>query len=221
MEEAMARKTVNKKLIWAAVVIVIAAVLAVFGILKWNEKKAGEAEWAQAYMKECGPFALAYEDWPGDMESWREWQPDWDTLEKLTDNGNGAIGKNELKTLAGAYSLLMQINVADPTNSQCRELYGRLEPYFQKAFVWGPDTPGDECLQRLKGLGSETAMEEIGSLYEEAQALYESCGASRWFTVATSGNLEMPPEEYVSSSGDMQVAPREYVSSDSDLQVDP
>ena len=79
-------------------------------------------------------------------------------------------------------------------------------PYFQKAIVWEADTSADECVQRLKELGTETVMDEVGGLADEVYALYEACNVERLWYMATGADLQMMPEKLV-SSGDLQMDP--------------
>ena len=154
----------KKVLALAAVLVLVGIIAGAVAIKKLVDKKANDASWAEYYMEQCAPYTLAYDELPGDIESWRAWQPDGFGIDKLTDDDNDRIGKNDLGTLSHAYERLVEIRLVEPENGQCRELFETLTPYFEKAFHWEEGTTPEECLKRLRELSEEEAMEEIEEL---------------------------------------------------------
>ena len=163
MEKA---KMSNKKkiLLLAAVLVLVGIIAGAVAIKKQIDKKTDDASWAEYYMEQCAPYTLAYDELPGDIESWRAWQPGGFGIDKLTDDDNDRIGKNDLGTLSYAYEKLVEIRLVEPENDQCRELFETLTPYFEKAFHWEEGTTPEECLKRLQEFSEEEAMEEIEEL---------------------------------------------------------
>ncbi len=221
MEKA---KMNNKKkiLLLAAVLVLVGIIAGAVAIKKQIDKKTDDASWAEYYMEQCAPYTLAYDELPGDIESWRAWQPGGFGIDKLTDDDNDRIGKNDLGTLSYAYEKLVEIRLVEPENDQCRELFETLTPYFEKAFHWEEGTTPEECLKRLQEFSEEEAMEEIEELVGPVWNLYEALQVEEKMVLATGGNLEMLPDEYyTASSGDLQSVPDYPIASSGNLQTEP
>ena len=221
MEKA---KMSNKKkiLLLAAVLVLVGIIAGAVAIKKQIDKKTDDASWAEYYMEQCAPYTLAYDELPGDIESWRAWQPGGFGIDKLTDDDNDRIGKNDLGTLSYAYEKLVEIRLVEPENDQCRELFETLTPYFEKAFHWEEGTTPEECLKRLQEFSEEEAMEEIEELVGPVWTLYEALLVEEKMVLATGGNLEMLPDEYyTASSGDLQSVPDYPIASSGNLQTEP
>ena len=221
MEKA---KMSNKKkiLLLAAVLVLVGIIAGAVAIKKQIDKKTDDASWAEYYMEQCAPYTLAYDELPGDIESWRAWQPGGFGIDKLTDDDNDRLGTNDLGTLSYAYDKLVEIRLVEPENDQCRELFETLTPYFEKAFHWEEGTTPEECLKRLQEFSEEEAMEEIEELVGPVWNLYEALQMEEKMVLATGGNLELLPDEYyTASSGDLQSVPHYPIASSGNLQAEP
>ena len=203
----MTKKSINKKAVLAVAVFIV-VLIAIFFIQKRAEEEQNKERWVKQYMKRCAGFTMNFDDMPQDIEAWEDWRPldAEDYFGYLTINDNEVIGENILDTLADCYRSLTKTNIMAPDNSQCQELFEKLEPYFQKAFVWEADTSAGECVQRLKELGTETVMDEVWELAKEVDALYDAYNVERRWYMATGADLQMMPEKLV-SSGDLQMDP--------------
>ncbi len=205
MEEVEKAQKSKKGIIATVIVIVvIAVIIGAVNIQKRVEESQKKDRQAQSYMEACRDYPIDFDRLPGDIEAWREWRSlngPWTVDNSLWDVEEISGGSG----LMHRYEELMKINIASPGNSQCRELFEKLTPYFKKAFVWEEGTTTKQCWARLADLD---ASEEVEALSGQVWELYKSVEVDRWFTLATGGNLELLPEEYyTASSGDLQMEP--------------
>ena len=201
----MGKTLKNKKMALAAAILiaVVAVVIGAVRIQKGVAESQKKDSQAQSYMEASADYIRDFDELPADIESWRAWRslggPGYvDNVLWDTEELQGGLG------LMNTYEQLMKINIASPGNSQCRELFEKLTPYFEKAFVWSEDTAAQQCRDRLAGLH---ASEERKDLCAQVGELYTAVEVDRWFILATGGDLQMLPEEYTTSSGDLQTEP--------------
>lgn len=182
----MGKVRVNKRALLAAVFIL--AVLIVVGLF-WARSVASLREqkemWVEAYMESVASFDTDYDKLPTDLEALGEW--DVYNLPKLMDTD--IIPDNRLGTLMSTRILLAQIHVKDPESKECRELFEKLTPYYEKAFIWEPGTTMEECLERLNELSAPEEMAEIESLSDQVMDLYQSIHADTIYFVPSDSDL--------------------------------
>lgn len=200
----MEKARVNWKIILAAVVAVLLLVAGILVYRNWTQKEQDKEDWVKTYIEYSEPYTMGFDELPQEFNTWKSWRLQTGEIYLHTDNSNKVIGPNILGSLSECYVDLTKINIASPGNAQCQELFEKLEPYFQKAFVWEPDTTADECIERLKSLGSEAAEEEISSLCLQVSDLYQACDVERWFVLVTGGDLSMLPQETVASNPNLK-----------------
>lgn len=217
-------KTAGK---WAAAAAIVLAVLGGIAFLLCRGlalEKEAQAAWAQAYMAAVANYGADYDKLPPDMEAYQDWLGQGPYLPSMKGGTLPGDALSQITGLAEAYRTLCAIRLKDPENEACRALFEELAPYFKNAFTWAPGTNAPQCLSRLAEFSQPEVQEEIGRLREEVGKLYVSTEAETiwhpiWFgTVASGGDLQTQPREYVSTSGDLVAAPRVTVSSDSDLK---
>lgn len=225
----------NKKKIWIPLLAVLACAGLVAGFVfgrQAMEKQQEEKSWTEAYIAQSAYFPPEFDKLPQTRAEWETWyeQADMPNINKMLGDDNQLLGENRLYSLMGSYSTLAQVNIANPEEAACRELFEALTPYYEKAFVWEGGTTPKQCLDRLKSLSTPGALEAIDTLCQQAGELYHSTRG--WWSVSSSGNLQQGVREYVTSSGDIVTVPEyvstygdlqeyEYVSSNPDLQVNP
>lgn len=225
-----AKMSNKKKILVLAAFIVIALIVAAMLVYRNQaEKKQSQEDWLRKYIEFSASYTLGFGELPQSLEEWQAWSEtaNMESIMLVADGdvtnaiGNDHIGKNRLGTLAYTYESLMKINIANPESQECRELFEALMPYYEKAFLWSEGTAPQQCLERLKSLSEEKAISEIDGLAQQVSALYEVNNVDAWFTLATGGNLEMLPEEYISSSGNLESVPDYPIASSGNLQAEP
>lgn len=213
----------GKKKAWLPVLVVLVCAGIVAGIVVGSQaagKHQEEKTWTEGYMAHSAYFPPEFDKLPKDRAAWEDWydRADMANITKSLGDDNELLGENCLYSLMATYSLLAQINIANPEEKECRELFEQLKPYYEKAFVWEEGTTPKQCLDRLKSLSGHDTIGAVNTLWQQAGELHNN--TKGWWSVSSSGDLQQGVQEYVSSSGDLQAAP-ERVASAGDLQADP
>jgi len=178
----------NKKIVFTvAFILVVLIVVGLFwarGVASIREQKE---MWAEAYMESVAFFDTDYDKLPTDYYAWEEWNENVHNLPKLTDTD--IIPDNRLGTLMNTRVGLGKVHVKDPGNKECRELFEKLIPYYEKAFIWEPGTSAEECLKRLKMMSDPDTMAEIESLSNQVRDLCERTEADTIYFVPSDSDL--------------------------------
>ncbi len=182
----------NKKIIFTVALILV--VLIVVGIFWWRSvaslRKQKEM-WTEAYMESVAFFDTDYDNLPTDYYAWEEWNENVHNLPRLTDTD--IIPDNRLGILMNTRVGLGKVHVKDPENKECRELFEKLTPYYEMAFIWEPGTSAEECLERLKTMSDPDTMAEIDGLANQVHDLCESTEADTIYFVPSDSDLVVNP----------------------------